>query len=195
MSARYLIEWPRPDVALSAFEPTEAEVEEHASELAAAYNDAHNRAMMTNTAEMSRTDVITHYSQLATIGGRPFLLHRGDTLVGDADFRRIRGGSAEFTIMVAARSAQGKGLGTKFGVMTHAFAFDVLVLTRVYVTILPQNTASRRLFEKLGYSVDNSPEARSFTDVATDVCMSVGRDEFQRAHAAKLREIRLSERS
>jgi RimJ/RimL family protein N-acetyltransferase len=194
MSARYVIEWPRAEALLSAIEPTETEVEEHAAALAAAYNDAHNRAMLTNTAEMSRAEVIAHYAKLASSGSHPFLLYRNEALTGDADFRRIETGRAEFTIMVAARSAQGKGLGTRYGLMLHKLAFWELGLARVYITLVRENTASRRLFEKLGYTLDTSPEARAFADAPTDVSMSLGRLELEKIHHATLEEIRIRER-
>src|SRR6516225_4576774 len=48
-----------------------------------------------------------------------------------------------------------------------------LGLARVYVTILPENAASLRLFDKLGYLRDESPEARAHVDHPTDVSLSL----------------------
>ena len=46
--------------------------------------------------------------------------------------------------------------------MLHAFGYDVLGLERIYISVIPANAASRRLFEKLGYQRDDSPRgARS----------------------------------
>ena len=70
----------------------------------------------------------------------------------------------------------------------------LLDLRRVYVGIVPANAASRRLFEKLGYRVDDSPAARAYADEETDVTMSVDRAAFEAAHAAALDQIAISER-
>jgi RimJ/RimL family protein N-acetyltransferase len=181
-AGRHRIAWPSPGEPLVALEPSPAEVEAHAEALAAGYNDPHNRAMMAHSATMSAAEVVEHYASLAAAGGRPFLLFEGEALAGDADLRRIEGGRAELAILVAARAAQGRGLGTRFGIMLHGFAFRALGLDRVYVTIVPANAASRRLFEKLGYQPDTSPAARAYADEDTDVSMSLARVDFERAH-------------
>ncbi len=180
---RYRIEQHAADDVLMALEPTAEEVREHAPALAAAYNDPHNGAMMAHTAEMSPADVIEHFAALRASGGRPFLLFQGGALAGDADLRHIERGHAEMAILVAARAAQGRGLGTRFARMLHAFAFGTLGLERVFVTILPENAASLRLFEKLGYTPDGSPEARAFADDPSDVSLSLARASFQQARA------------
>jgi RimJ/RimL family protein N-acetyltransferase len=179
---RVRIEWSSQGEVLAAVEPTPAEVAAGAGELAAAYNDAHNRVMMAHTAEMSAAEVVAHYASMAQAGARPFLLLRDGALAGDADLRHIAGGRAEFAILVAARAAQGRGLGTRFALMLHAFAFRALGLQRVYVTIVPGNAASRRLFEKLGYQPDDTPGARAYADDETDVSLSIARADFERAH-------------
>jgi RimJ/RimL family protein N-acetyltransferase len=177
---RYRIELARAGDALVAFEPTPTEVAAHAPALAAAYNEAHNRKMMAHTAEMSPADVVGHFASLAAVAGRSFLLFRDGTLAGDADFRHVERARAEFAILIAARAAQGRGLGTTFARMLHAFAFGPLALERVYVTVLPANAASLRLFEKLGYRRDESPEARAYVDDPTDLSLSLARTDFER---------------
>jgi hypothetical protein len=62
--------------------------------------------------------------------------------------------------------------------MLHAFAFDVLRLQRVYVAVIPENRASRRLFEKLGYQPDVSLVARRHADEPSDLTLSLGRGEL-----------------
>ena len=94
--------------------------------------------------------------------------------MGDADFRNIEDGSGEFAIMIGGRASQGRGLGTRFGLMLHAFGFGTLGLERIYISVIPANAASRRLFEKLGYQIDDSPEAREFIDEESDIIMSLG---------------------
>jgi RimJ/RimL family protein N-acetyltransferase len=96
--------------------------------------------------------------------------------------------------MIAAREQQGKGLGTKFALMVHGFAFATLGLDRVYVSIVPKNRASRRVFEKLGYKLDDSAEARAFADEAGDVTMVIDRATFERGHAVQLRGLRIAPR-
>jgi RimJ/RimL family protein N-acetyltransferase len=191
----FAIEQAAVDGALRVVEPTPAEVVLQAAVLAGAYNDPHNRSMMAHTHDMSEADVIAHYAAMAAEGARAFLLYRGDALAGDADLRRIEHGKAELAILVASRAAQGKGLGTRFALLVQAFAFRTLGLERIYVSILPENTASRRLFEKLGYHVDTSPEARAHADEEQDITMSIGRTEFERAHAAALGAIRIAPRT
>lgn len=179
---RVRVEWSVGGAVLAAVEPTPAEVAAAAETLSDAYNDPHNRVMMANTTEMSAADVAAHYAAMREAGARPFLLFRDGALAGDADLRHIGGGRAELAILVAARAAQGRGLGTRFALMLHAVAFRALDLQRVYVSIVPGNVASRRLFEKLGYHQDDSPEARAYADDATDVSLSIARSDFERAH-------------
>ncbi|MCC6522552.1 MAG: GNAT family N-acetyltransferase [Polyangiaceae bacterium] len=189
MLPRYRVSWIRQGERLVALEPTEDEVRACADELAAAYNEEHNRTMMANTVAATPAEVVTLYADMQRAGGRPFLLYRGDTLMGDADLRRVGEGRAEFAIMVGSRPLQGRGWGTRFGLMLHRLAFEELRLERVYATILPKNTASLRLFARLGYVRDDSGAARAFADYADDVAMSVSRHEFERAHGATLGEI------
>jgi RimJ/RimL family protein N-acetyltransferase len=176
--ARYRIDWAEPDGTLSVIEPTPEEVVAAAPLLAAAYSEPHNRAMMAGTTEMLASDVVEHFASLDASGGRPFLLlHRG-ALAGDADLRHIEGGRAEVALLIAARAAQGRGLGTRFARMIHALAFGPLGLERTFVTIVPANVASLRLFEKLGYVRDDGPEARAYADHPDDVALSLAREAF-----------------
>ena len=71
-------------------------------------------------------DVVAYYEQLRIEGGRPFLLYMDGVLMGDADFRNIAGVRGEFAIMIGGRASQGRGLGTRFALMLHAFGYDVL---------------------------------------------------------------------
>jgi len=171
---------------LRAFEPTAVEVQSVAADLSSYYNDAHNRAMLTHEEDMSLTEVAEHYAESRERGDRPFLLELDGVLVGDADFRHFDAKSAEYAIMIGARKLQGKGLGRKFTTMLHAWAFRGLGLERVYVTILPANRASVRLFEQLGYSPDGSPRARSLIDEESEVTLSVQRSAFERQHRATM---------
>lgn len=181
---RWMVEWqavwqtvPR---TLRAFEPNDAELAAAAPTLAAFYNDSYNRTMMSNTIAFSAGDVVAHVSELQDRGERPFLLESDGALVGDADLRHMADGSAEFAILVGRRAEQGRGVGTRFAALLHAFAFGGLGLARIYVAIIPQNLPSQRLFARLGYEPDDSPLARRFADESTDLTFSVGRDAFER---------------
>jgi RimJ/RimL family protein N-acetyltransferase len=172
-----------------AFEPTVAELARFASPLAAYYNEPHNRAMMANTVDMTAGEVVQHWHALWADGGRPFLLELDGEIVGDADFRHVCETSAEFAILVGRRSEQGRGLGLRFGILLHAWAFRALGLQRIYASIIPANIPSQRLFARLGYLADDTSGARAFADEASDLTFSVGHTEFSAKHGGLLGEI------
>jgi RimJ/RimL family protein N-acetyltransferase len=180
------VEYQDAQNLLRAFEPTPDEVRAAAARLSEFYNDEHNRAMLTHEDAMSVEDVVEYYSESREDEDRLFLLEQDGVLVGDADFRNIDADSAEYAIMIGARNLQGRGLGRKFTTMLHAWAFRGLGLERVYVTILPANRASVRLFEQLGYGPDSSPRARSLIDDESDVTLSVARSAFEGQHRAMM---------
>jgi RimJ/RimL family protein N-acetyltransferase len=186
---RLRAEWRTAAGVVVAVEPAKEEIAARAEELAAAYDDAHNRAMMGNTMSFTASDVVAHYASMAANGARQFFLYDGVALAGDGDVRRIADQAGELAILVLDPRAQGRGLGTRFAVVLHALAFRALGLERAYVTILPSNVASRRLFAKLGYTVDATAEARAYADDPSDVAMSLTRGDFERTHAGALDEI------
>lgn len=175
---------------LTAFEPTAADVARAADALAAAYNDPRNATLLGHTALLTRDDVIAHYASLVPPHGRGFLLHAGGALAGDGDLRGIAGGKAEFAFLIAAPSSQGKGLGTRFATMIHAFAFTTLALDRIYATVIPANVASLRVFGKLGYARDDSADI----DIGDpgDVVLRIDRATFLARHATALRDIEIT---
>ena len=189
---RWSVEWVRPTETLRVVEPATAQVQGLAAQLSAYYNEPHNRVMMAHTQAMSIQDVVDHYALLRAEQGRPLLLFSGERLVGDADLRGIGGGHAELAIMIGERSLQGRGLGTAFAIMAHALAFRILGLRRTCVSILPDNTASRRLFGGLGYEIDDSPAARALADDDSDVTMSLERARFEDRYAAELGALRFA---
>ena len=182
----FRVEWEE----LVALEPSAVEVAAHAPVLAAAYNDPHNAALMGHTREMSEVDVAQHFASVE----HPFLLFCDGVLAGDADLRDLEHGGAEFAFMIAAKESQGRGLGTRFALMVHALAFGSLGLERVYAAVVPANTASARVFEKLGYTVDASPAARARADDEADVVWSIGRREFEGRNATAIAGIRVISR-
>jgi len=188
---RYRIAWTTELGRLTAIEPTPADVVAAAPALAAAYSDPHNAPLMGHDEPLDADDVIEHYADLVADGGRAFLLHHDGALAGDADLRDLEDGGAEYTIMVAARAAQGRGLGLRFAIMTHAFGFRVLGLDRVYVSIVPANQASLRMFARLGYRPDDSAAARARVDLPDDLTFSIDRASFEGAHAVALAAIAL----
>jgi len=191
---RYQITWSTPAGALLAIEPRPEEVKRYAGVLAAAYNDPHNAPLLGHTKPLGEPDVVAHYAALASHGDRGFLVLADDKLVGDGDLRNVSRGAAEFAFLVAEVAAQGKGLGTRIATMIHAFAFSQLRLARVYASIVPQNVASRRVFEKLGYVVETSLVALAYADDPGDITMAIDRSVFTRSHAAPMAEIEISVR-
>jgi RimJ/RimL family protein N-acetyltransferase len=194
VSARFAIELAGGGERLRACEPTRAQVAAAAPRLASFYNEPHNRAMLSHAAELTVADVVAHYRRLAGDGARAFLLELDGQLVGDADIRNIDRGRGEVAILVGERAAQGRGLGTRFGVMLHAFAFRALGLKRLYASIIPANAASLRLFEKLGYDRDDSPPARRTADAPDDVTLSLAAERFEGLHGALAADARIAPR-
>ena len=193
---RWSLSWAAPDGQLCVREPTLDEVEAAAWQLSAWYNEEHNRAMMSNQAVMDASDVRQHFDKVWKEGGRNFLLYFDGRLMGDADLRHLdpMAGTGEFAILVGDRNLQGRGLGTRFALMAHTLAFEKLELRRVYVSIIPANRGSLRLFEKLGYQRDDSAQARAYIDEPDDVTMSLGRGDFQRLHADAVRQLTIARR-
>lgn len=185
------IDWATDAGALAAVEATLPQVERFADALAHGYNDPRNASLMGHAEIYSPADVIATYEEFIASGARAFLLFRDDRFVGDADLRNIRAGFGEFAFMIGDPDAQGKGLGTRFATMIHAFGFRHAELHRIFASIVPHNTASRRVFEKLGYAVDSSPTARGFADEPGDVVMAVDQAIFEQLHGDALRDIRI----
>jgi RimJ/RimL family protein N-acetyltransferase len=178
---RYEVIWNE----LTAIEPTLDEVRAHVPALVTAYNHPRNAPLLGHTSELTAEDVVEHYDGLLTKGARPFLLFEHGTLAGDGDLRGIANGTAEFAFLIASPDAQGKGLGTRFATMVHALAF-AQGLERIYATIVPQNVASRRVFEKLGYTVDTSDAAAAYGDEG-DVVLSLARGAFHAPSGISIR--------
>jgi len=187
---RYILEWNE----LVAIEPTPAEIGEHAAALSVGYNEPRNAELMGHTAAISAAEVVDSYTDSIAAGMRAFLLFDSGALVGDADLRGVRGGTAEFAFMIAAPAAQGKGLGTRFARMIHAFGFRTLGLDRIYASVVPHNVASRRVFEKLGYVVDASPAAREYADEPDDVVLALDRATFEATASDLVAELRIAAR-
>lgn len=194
MGARVEISWSVGEHHFLAREPTPDEVSVHAPALCAWYNEPHNRELMSNTTEMTIPEVSETYAQSAASGGRAFLLFLDGALVGDADLRHIQEGRAEFAIMIGPRTHQGLGLGTRFSIMVHAFAFQLLGVHTAFLSIVPQNVGGKRCYEKVGYQVDGSALARQYAEDESDVAMSLPWERFEQVHGVELGEICIGER-
>lgn len=190
------IAWSTPAGELVAQVPDAAEIARHAEALATAYNHPHNAPLLGTTEPLSPDDVIAYYARMRDAGAPAFVFYVDGALAGDGDLRNQRGDAAELAFLVASPAAQGKGLGTRFATMLHAFAFTPagLALERIYASIIPANIASRRVFEKLGYRVDAGPAARAFAEDPDDIVMVVERAAFVRDHAAAMADIRIAVR-
>ncbi len=186
------IDWTTAPGQLSAIEASAELVAQHADELARGYNEPRNAALMGHTDPIDPDEVLEHYADMIAEGARAFLLFRDGKLDGDGDLRGFHAGAAEFAFMIGAPDAQGKGLGTRYAQMIHAFGFRAAGLHHIYASIVPHNTASRRVFEKLGYVVDDSPTARNFADEPGDLVMAIDRATFERVNAAVLDQIRIA---
>ena len=216
------ISWQLGERQLIALEPTAAELAHHAPTLAAAYNDPRNAPLLGHTEDLDADDVCDHYAELADEGARQFLLFVDGELAGDADLRGLvrgageadagaaadavdaadaahaQGGTAEFAFLIGAPAAQGQGLGTRFALMLHAFGFAPpplgLALDTIYASVVPANTASRRVFAKLGYAEDASAAARAYADDPGDLVLGLDRTVFTVRHPDSVAAIAVAAR-
>lgn len=184
--------WTTPAGVLSAIEPALDDVRAHAAALAQGYNEPRNAELMGHTAAISPDEVVEIYAGMLAAHGRPFLLFCDGAFAGDADLRGLRDGTAEFAFMIAAPAAQGRGLGTRFATMIAAFGLRELGLRRIYASVAPANAASRRAFEKVGYRVDESDEARAYADEPDDLVFAIDRASLERLHGAVLADLVVS---
>jgi RimJ/RimL family protein N-acetyltransferase len=165
---------------LSIVEPTAAEVEAHAALLSAWYSHPDNMRLMTAADPMTPAEVVEFYRDGAADGDRLFFVYDRGELVGDADFRNIRGDTAEFAIMIGPGQRQGRGLGTTAGAALHHFGFLQLGLRSVVLSVSPANHAAIKSYRKLGYEEDRSPGTAAFAEHPDDLTMSVTAERFYR---------------
>ncbi len=190
MKTRLEAIWEHGDRRLRIVEPDAEQLREAAPSFSSWYSEAHNRAMMTGE-HMSPDDAFEYHRESQNSGNRVFFLYAEGLLMGDGDFRHLEHGSGEWAIMVGNRLAQGKGLGTSFGILLHHVAFAALGLQRVYLAVIPANAGGVRCYEKVGYEVDTSEAARRFAEDESDLCMSLPRERFYELHWRKLEPARV----
>jgi RimJ/RimL family protein N-acetyltransferase len=188
---RYALEWPNAGGSLQLVEPTLDEVREHAPLLATFYNDPTNRALLTNEHDFDADDVVDQFEEMWSDGERPFLLSVDGTMIGDCDLRNVEADRAEFAILVGPRATQAKGLGTRFTTMALVVAFERLGMKHMFASIRPENAGSLRMFEKVGYVIDTSPEARRYAEEEDDVCVSITATKFHALHASAIDQVRV----
>jgi RimJ/RimL family protein N-acetyltransferase len=170
--------WSRDGVRREVVEPTADEVRVYAGVLADWYNEPSNAALMGNTATMTVADVVEYWAGVRGRRARGFLLYADEQLVGDAELRGIDGRHAEFSIMIGARSLQGRGHGGSFAAIVHVVALRGLRLSRIYVQPKPENVRVLALERRLGYEPDDSPIAKGFADDDHAITMSIGAETF-----------------
>lgn len=193
---------------LRAIEPSRHDLMRYSNVLAEGYNDPVNAALMGHTSLITPREVVEMYEEAIENGMRAFLFFVGDEFAGDGDLRNPRGApgeasalrfardmTAEFAFMIATPAAQGKGLGTRFATMLHAFGFREIGLRKIYASVVPHNTASLRVFEKLGYLVDDSPEGREYAEEPGDITLSLGREAFLDRNGALADAIQIGSRT
>lgn len=61
---------------------------------------------------------------------------------------------AEFGIFIGEENVRGKGYGTVATQLTVDYAFDVLKLHRLYLTVFSDNTAAIHAYQKCGFAVE-----------------------------------------
>ena len=191
---RFVIEWQQPDGLFRAAEPTQDELRAAAPLLSSWYNEPVTKALLTNEHDLAADEVEAHFDGMWAAGDRPLLLWHDGALIGDCDLRHLEADRAEFAILVGARTLQAKGLGTRFTAMVLALAFGPLGLRRVYASVIPANRGSLRMFEKLGFVIDESAEARRYAEAADDVCLSLEAENFRAAQPDLFTQVRIEVR-
>jgi RimJ/RimL family protein N-acetyltransferase len=193
---RWSAEWVEDGVTYRIAEPAEVALLAAAPLLSAWYNEPQNRALLTNEQELSPGDVVAHYAAMREGGDRPFLFYKDGALVGDGDLRGFAthgaGPEAEYALLIGEHGAKGRGLGTRFSLLVLHLAFVQLRLSRVFASVIPKNTGSLRMFEKLGFVVDASPAGRRYAEHGHDVCLRMEAGEFARLHGAQTASVRVA---
>ena len=94
------------------------------------------------------------------------ILREGDVHVGNISLQRIEPvwRSAEFAILVGAKSCWGKGYGEEAGRLLLDHAFFTLNLHRVYCGTFSTNVGMQRLAEKLGMEEEGRRREAAFKE-------------------------------
>jgi hypothetical protein len=104
--------------------------------------------------------------------------------VGDGDLRGFAaneaGPEAEYALLIGDHGTKARGYGTRLSTLVLHLAFGPLGLSRLFASVVPHNKGSLRLFEKLGFVVDESPAGRRYAEKESDVCLRIDAAEFRR---------------
>lgn len=165
-----------------AVEPTREEIRSSSEKLAAWYNEPANRRLMTSEETTLPGEIPGIYSARAGTGGRNFLIYLDNRLIGDADIRNKDSGNgkAEFAIMIGEASDRGLGLGTKAAAAVHHFAFSMLKLKMLHLTVAGFNRGAVRSYEKLGYLETSFTGSGVLKEHPADILMSLEAENFYR---------------
>lgn len=185
------LQWLREGRSFEAIAPDDELVHRHAAQLCGWYNAPENAAMMNGSGAMSHDDVIEFWRDLGADGGHGFFGYVDGELVGDADLRGLRAGTAEFAIMIGRAESKGRGIGRALAEMVHVFAFRDLGLARLYVPPQRDNTRVHALNASLGYARDDSDAARAFADSPACETYSIAAAAFRATHERAWREVNL----
>lgn len=186
---RIRLAWSREGRSFEAIEPDVELLERHADTLRDWYNAPENAVMMEGSGSMSREDVLDFWHDLRARGGRGFLGFVDGVLVGDADIRGRRRGTAEFAVMIGAADQKGRGVGRTIAQLVHVFAFRELRLKRIYVPPRRDNARVHALNAFLGYERDDSEAARRFADSPDSETYSLPAGVFRLKHPEAWREV------
>jgi RimJ/RimL family protein N-acetyltransferase len=103
-----------------------------------------------------------HEAWLAALAQSPermefvIALRAGGRAVGTIGLSRIQppGGSAEYGILLGEADARGRGIAREASELLLAYGFDELGLDELFLNLFADNTAARRLYERLGFRED-----------------------------------------
>ena len=106
-----------------------------------------SRASLQNWVEHHRTARDEAFFVIADPADRP---------VGYAALYRIdrAAGNAEFGILLGDKLVWGKGIGSRVTRFMVEYGFDVLDLRRVFLEVLETNARAKRVYDKLGFTVE-----------------------------------------
>ncbi|HHV81053.1 MAG TPA: GNAT family protein [bacterium] len=111
------------------------------------------------------------------------VLKDGDQLIGDIGLHKIDWVSREGTlgIMIGEKEYQNKGYGTEAVLLMLNYAFEVLNLNRIELTVFEFNKRAIRCYEKGGFTLEGRLREKIYKDgMYRDVLiMSILKDEWK----------------
>lgn len=128
-------------------------------------------------------DASEHHIWLAIIEWEP-RRHIGSVELSDIDWVHRK---ARYSIIIGDRSAQGKGYGFEASILLLRHAFGKLNLNRLELGVHEDNTAARRLYEKLGFVEEGRLRQAFLRDGSYHdlIVMGLLAEEFYNLHSFK----------